>query len=242
MTDKEDAELLQPKRVLFIVAHPDDPDFGAGGTTARWAQGGSEVRYVIVTDGSKGSNDPELFGERLVQIRQAEQRAAARIIGVSEVMFLGYPDGQVFNTPELRGDLVRQIRLYRPDVVITHDPTVRFFDNHWINHPDHRAVGDTALDAIFPLARDRLSFPEHELDGLTPHRVLNILLIGTDEPNEWVDISETLELKIAALWEHRSQISDCEALAERIRQRARDHANGTAYLYAERFRRITLWR
>lgn len=240
MSPNEENDPIKPERVLFVVAHPDDPDFSAGGSTACWVRDGAQVTYVIVTDGSKGSNDPQLTGEELIKVRQAEQRAAAQILGVSAVVFLGYPDGQVFNTPELRRDLVQQIRLHRPDLVVTHDPTTRFFGNTWINHPDHRAVGDAALDAIFPLARDRLNFPEHERDGLQPHRVLNIFLTSTSEPNEWVDIGATLELKIAALWEHRSQIGDPEALAQRVRQRAQDNANGTTYAYAEGFRRIKL--
>ena len=242
VSHKEKRELLKPERVLLIAAHPDDPDFGAGGTTARWVRNGAQVTFVIVTDGAKGSNAPELASEQLRQIREAEQRAAAQVLGVSEVVFLGYPDGQVYNTPELRRDLVWQIRLRRPDVVLTHDPTARFFGQTRINHPDHRAVGDTALDAVFPLARDRLNFPEHELEGLAPHTVMNVLLTSTNEPNEWVDISETLDLKIAALWEHRSQIGDPRVLAARVRQRAQDYAEGTPYAYAERFRSITLSR
>jgi LmbE family N-acetylglucosaminyl deacetylase len=240
MSSNGNSDLFKAKRVLFIVAHPDDPDFGAGGTTARWVCSGAQVTYVVVTDGAKGSQDPELDGDRLSQIRQAEQRAAAQMLGVSQVVFLGYPDGEVYNTPDLRRDLVRQIRLHRPDLVVTHDPTARFIGHTWINHPDHRAVGDTALDAVFPLARDRLNFPEHEREGLAPHKVLNVLLTPTNEPNEWVDISATLDLKISALWEHRSQIGDPKALAARIRQRAQDYAEGTPFVYAERFRRISL--
>jgi LmbE family N-acetylglucosaminyl deacetylase len=240
MSDNGKSNLFQVERVLFIVAHPDDPDFGAGGTTARWVRRGAQVTYVIVTDGAKGSQDPELVGARLSQIRQVEQRAAAQMLGVSQVVFLGYADGEVYNTPELRRDLVRQIRLHRPDLVVTHDPTARFIGHTWINHPDHRAVGDTALDAVFPLARDRLNFPEHEHEGLAPHKVLNVFLTPTNEPNEWVDISETLDLKIAALWEHHSQIGDPEALAARIRQRAHEYAEGTPFTYAERFRHIAL--
>lgn len=227
---------------MLIVAHPDDPEFGAGGTTARWTQAGTQVTYIIVTDGSKGTKDPQLTPEVLVKTRQAEQRAAAQILGVSEVVFLGYPDGDVFNTRALRADLVRQIRLHRPDLVVTHDPTSRFFNNSRINHPDHRAVGDTALDAIFPLARDRHNFPEHGEDGLAPHYVYDVLLMGSNEPDTWIDIEETLELKIAALRQHRSQIGDPEDLAERIRQRAGDYAEGTPYRYAERFRHLALRR
>jgi LmbE family N-acetylglucosaminyl deacetylase len=242
MMETNNKEILNPNHVLYIVAHPDDPEFGAGGTIARWTHSGAKVTYVIVTDGSKGSNDQEITAEQLIHMRQAEQRAAAQILGVSEVIFLGYPDGQVYNTPELRKDLVRQIRLHRPDLVVTHDPTARFISNRYINHPDHRAVGDTALDAIFPLARDRLNFPEHECEGLVSHAVMNVLMRPTTEPNLWMDISETLELKIDALRQHRSQIGDPEALAERIRQRAKEYAEGTTYTYAERFRHINLGR
>jgi LmbE family N-acetylglucosaminyl deacetylase len=241
-TMNTNSDILHPERVLFIVAHPDDPEFGAGGTVARWVRGGAKVTYVIVTDGSKGSNDHEITSEELVRLRQAEQTAAANFLGVSDVVFLGYSDGQVYNTPELRRDLVRQIRLHRPDIVVTHDPTTRFVGDSYINHPDHRAVGDTALDAVFPLARDRFNFPEHEREGLEPHAVQNVLVRPTNEPNEWVDISETIELKIAALYEHRSQIGDPEGLAARIRERANKYAEGTPFTYAERFRRITLRR
>jgi LmbE family N-acetylglucosaminyl deacetylase len=233
-------DILHPKHVLIIVAHPDDPEFGAGGTIARWVRDGAQVSYVIVTDGSKGSNDHNITSDELVRLRHAEQKAAAKVLGVSEVVFLGYPDGQVYNTPELRRDLVRQIRLHRPDLVVTHDPTTRFVGDRYINHPDHRAVGDTALDAIFPLARDRFNFPEHEREGLLPHAVTHVLVRPTNEPNEWVDITDTMELKIAALREHRSQIGNPEALATRLRQRAQDDASGTPFAYAERFRRITL--
>ncbi len=242
MATSDERDILHPKRVLFIAAHPDDPEFGAGGTIARWIRNGAQVTYVIVTDGSKGSNDHDITSDELVRLRQAEQRAAAKILGVSEVVFLGYPDSQVYNTLELRRDLVRQIRLHRPDLVVTHDPTTRFIGDTYINHPDHRAVGDTALDAVFPLARDRFNFPEHECEGLSPHAVSNVLVRPTNEPNEWVDITETIELKISALREHRSQIADPETLATRVRQRAREYAKDTPYAFAERFRRITLRR
>ena len=233
-------EFPTPKRVLFITAHPDDTEFSSGGTIARWTEAGTEVIYVIVTDGSKGSNDPEMTPERLARIREEEQRAAARVLGVSEVVFLGYTDGEVYDTLDLRRDLVRQIRYFRPDLVVTFDPTARFFGSGRINHPDHIAVGHTTLAAVFPLARDRLNFPEHEREGLRPHRVLDVFLVGSNEPNFAVDITDTIERKIEALACHRSQIGSREELAEYIRQRARLMAEGTPYEYAERFRRIVL--
>lgn len=232
--------LLHPERVLAVCAHPDDLEFGAAGTVARWTRNGAHVVYVVVTDGSKGSDDPEMTGERLSEMRMAEQRAAAEVLGVAEVVFLGYPDGEVFNTPALRGDIVHQIREHRPDVIVTLDPTNRFPGGNRINHPDHIAVGDTTLNAVFPLARDRLTFPEHEAEGLAPHKVLNVLLSFTGEPNEWVDIAETVDVKIAALKRHVSQVGGRRNFDEYVRERARATAEGTPFEYAEAFRRITL--
>ncbi len=229
-----------PERVLVMVAHPDDPEFPAAGTIAFWAVQGVQVTYVIVTDGSKGSSEPGMTSAELVKLREMEQRAAASVLGVSEVVFLRHEDGRVVNSTELKRDLVRQIRKYRPDVLITHDPTARIINNTRINHPDHRAVGDAALDAVFPLARDRLNFPEHEAEGLEPHKVLDIFLTGTNEPNLTVDITGTIDKKIAALVEHKSQISDPEALEVRMRDFAARSAEGTSFLYAERFRRVQL--
>lgn len=233
---------LHLKRALIVVAHPDDPEFPAGGTIARWVQNGARVVYVIVTDGGKGSGDPEITSDTLIGVRKAEQLAAARVLGVHEVVFLDYPDGGVYNTPELRRDLTRQIRLHRPDVLVTHDPTARILRDEWINHPDHLAVGDAALNAVFPLARDRLNYPEHEAEGLAPHKTFEVLLISTDQTNYCVDVGDTLELKIAALQEHRSQVEDPDELADRIRRRAAESAAGASFRYGECFRRISLRR
>jgi len=229
-----------PTRVLIIVAHPDDPEFPAAGTIANWTSQGVKVTYVIVTDGSKGSSEPGMTSEQLIEMREVEQRAAAAVLGVEEVIFLGYEDGRVVNNTDLKRDLVRQIRLHRPDVLITHDPTARIINNQRINHPDHRAVGDAALDAVFPLARDRLNFPEHEAEGLEPYKVLDIFLTATNEPNLTVDITATLDKKIAALLEHKSQIGEPEKLEERMREFGARAAEGTSFHYAERFRRVQL--
>jgi LmbE family N-acetylglucosaminyl deacetylase len=238
----ENAEILKPKRAMIISAHPDDPEFGAGGTVARWTMEGAEVTYVIVTDGSKGSEDREVTPAKLMAIREEEQRAAAAVLGVHKLIFLGYPDGEVYNTIELRGDLVRQLRTHRPDVVVTHDPTARIIGENWINHPDHLAVGDTALNAIFPLARDRLNFPEHEGEGLSPHKVMHVLLTPTSKPTFWMDISATIDRKIEALKKHVSQIGEPEDLAERMRQRAQEVAEDSSFAFGEAFRYIPLRR
>ncbi len=237
----ENPELL-PAHALVIMAHPDDPEFSAGGTIARWTRAGARVTFTIVTDGSKGSDDRQITSAELVARRAAEQRAAAAHLGVHHVEFLGFPDSEVYNTEDLRRALVRQIRRHKPDLVITHDPTARLIGSTRINHPDHLAVGDTALNAVFPLARDRLSFPELETAGLTPHKVMTVLLVMGDITDYAVDITGTLPAKIAALKEHRSQIGDPDEMAARIRDRAQQAAAETPFEYAERFRRISLSR
>lgn len=229
-----------PERVLVILAHPDDPEFGAGGTIARLAAQGAEVTYVVVTDGSKGSPEPGMTSAQLVELRQEEQRAAAHLLGVKRVNFLGFPDGQIYNNEALREALVRQIRHYRPNLLITHDPTTRFWRGNRLNHPDHRAVGDTALDAVFPLARDRLNYLHHEEEGLEPHKVLDLLLTGSNEANFAVDISEALDLKIRAICAHGSQIKEPEALRERMTAYAQEMGEAWGLPAAEIFRRITM--
>lgn len=226
-----------PKRVLAILAHPDDPEFGAGGTIARWTGEGSVVGYVIVTDGSKGSPDPEMTPERLVAIREDEQRAAAARLGVSEVKFLGFVDGEIAPDLHLRHAITREIRSFRPDLVITHDPASYYWDN-FINHPDHRAVGQATLEAIYPTARDRLNAAHLLEDGLDPHVVREIYLTGPHQPDTYSDISATLDRKLAALREHASQIADFEAMEQRLRTRHAGFAEGRGMDYAEIFKRI----
>lgn len=232
----------QPKRIMGIFAHPDDPEFFCGGTLARWAAEGAEITFVIATSGDKGSSDPEMTHERLIAIREEEERNAAAVIGAKEVIFLRYPDGELFPTLELRRDLTRLIRLTRPDRVVTLDPTVFWRGTRSINHPDHRAIGAAALEAVFPAARDRLNFYELERDeGLQPHKVLEVYIAGPAESTTKVDVTDTIETKIRSLYEHKSQIADMEAMAERIRQRAIDPESPPEYLrYVEYFRVITL--
>jgi len=225
---------------VVITAHPDDAEFTVAGTVARWVREGKTVVYVICTDGSRGSNDPQVRPEHLVAIRRAEQEAAARILGVEEIVFLGYEDGSLEPTLALRRDLTRAIRRYRPDIVVCPDPTVRYYGDTYLNHPDHRAAGDAALDAVFPSAGTRYIFPELLAEGLEPHKVREVYIRGAVSPNLWVDISDTIELKIAALKKHESQVSRVQGWEERVRVRTQQAAVGQDMTYAETFKRIIL--
>jgi LmbE family N-acetylglucosaminyl deacetylase len=195
------------QRAMVIVAHPDDCEFMCAGTVAQWAARGVEVTYVIITNGEKGTDDPEMTRERLIATREQEERAAAHILGVKEVAFLHYPDGELVATLALRRDLAREIRRYRPDAVIVGDPSRRFYGSDYINHPDHRAAAEAALDAIFPTAGNRLFFPELLAEGFQPHSVREVYVSGSVDADTKIDISDTIHLKRAALKEHRSQLN-----------------------------------
>lgn len=227
------------RRAMVIVAHPDDTEYLCGGTVGRWTQEGKEVVYVLVTRGERGSSDPAVTPEKLAQVREREQRAAASVLGVHEVVFLGYPDGSVVPSLDLRRDLARQIRRWRPDLVITFDPTYRY-GSFYLNHPDHRAVGDAALDAVFPDARNPLQFPELREEGLEPHHVREVYMGATVDPDIEVDITDSLELKGAALRHHRSQIGNPDGLRERLEARHRVEDEDGTVRYVERFRRVVL--
>ena len=230
----------ETERVMVITAHPDDAEFTAAGAVAKWTREGVTVIYVICTDGSRGSNDPKVKLEELVVIRRAEQEAAAKILGVEEIVYLDYEDGSLEPTLALRRDLTRAIRRYRPDIVVCPDPTVRYYGDNYLNHPDHRAAGDAALDAVFPSARTRYIFPELLAEGLEPHKVREVYIRGALSPNFWVDISDTIGLKIAALREHESQMGRSQGWEERVRARAQQVAVGHDMTCAEAFRRIIL--
>jgi LmbE family N-acetylglucosaminyl deacetylase len=202
-------EPAAPARVLSIHAHPDDQEFTVGGTLAKWAQAGSHVVTVCITSGGAGSNDhtpPGMTREALVPIREEEQRQACRVLGISEVVFLGYEDGMLEPSLALRRELTRVIRRHRPDAVVCGDPTVRFYGSMYMNHPDHRAASDAALDAVFPSAETRLIFPELLDEGLAPHKVRAVFIHGSESPDTFIDISEALSVKLAALKEHRTQM------------------------------------
>ena len=227
---------------MGVFAHPDDPEFFAGATFAKWAADGAEITFVIATSGDKGSADPDMTHARLIEIREREEREAAAALGVREVVFLRYKDGELFPTLELRRDITRLIRLYKPDVVVTLDPTLYFRTGGGINHPDHRAIGAATLEAVFPTARDRLNFLEHEqVEGLLTHKVGTVYIAGALEPTHTVDVSDSIEAKIRSLHAHKSQIADMDKMAQRIREGTLDPNAPQDYpRHIEKFRVINL--
>ena len=231
-----------PKRILEVFAHPDDPEFFAGATFAKWAADGASITFVIATSGDKGSADPQMTAEKLAQIREEEERQAAAVLGVEQVVFLRYKDGELFPTLGLRRDITRLIRMKKPDIVVTLDPTVFWYETRGINHPDHRAIGAATLEAVFPTARDRLNFIELERDeGLKPHKTLTVYIAGAAQPTLTVDVSNAIETQIRALQAHKSQIADMDKMAERIRHRSLDPASPPEYpRHIEKFRVINL--
>jgi len=230
-----------PGRVAAIFAHPDDAEFICAGTVAKWAAEGAHVTYVLMTSGDKGSDDPSMTPEQLIALREAEQRAACALLGVKDVVFLRHPDAMLVNSLELRKEIVRVIRTIKPDAVITFDPTVRYVDGRYINHPDHRVTGDVTLDAVYPAARDRLTFPELLAEGLEPHKVSEVYLSGMDQADHWIDITDYFDLKIEALKAHASQI-DVDEVGEWVREWATEAAKNLnpGGKYAEGFRYLKL--
>src|SRR5919106_1335187 len=217
-------DLTSPlERALVVVAHPDDAEFVAAATIARLTASGVRVDYVVTTDGGKGSDDPAVSPEQLAATRIAEQRAAADLLGVGEIVHLDYPDAYLTPSLERRRDVTRQLRRFRPQLVITWSPTRRLDHSPYVAHPDHLATGEATLAGVYPAARDRLTFPELAVDeGLEPWKVRQVLLAGTDQPNLWIDVADTLELGIRAVQAHVSQVGDREDLEERLRERARE--------------------
>ena len=234
--------LPTPERVLVVAAHPDDIEFGAAGTVARWVEEGARAHYLVVTRGDKGSDDPAVNPGALAETREGEQRAAAAEIGVEGVDFLDEPDGQVEVSLRLRERITYAIRAFRPEVVMTHDPTVVFVNNEWVNHPDHRAVGQVTVDAVYPTARDPLNYREHLDAGVGAWKVAELFLWSTNEANQIVDVAGTIDRKIAALSRHASQFHDFGETARWLRRQAEDLGERTGYRAAEGFRRVMLAR
>jgi LmbE family N-acetylglucosaminyl deacetylase len=229
---------FEGKVVLVVGAHPDDNDFGAGATVAKAARQNAEVLYLIATTGQRGSSDETMTPERLSDTRKKEQKNAASVLGVREVHFLDYVDGELIPDLRLKEQVVKYIRRYRPDIVFTMDPSFFYFKNlGFVNHSDHRAIGEATLDACYPLARDLLSFPEHVKIGLNPHKVKELLLHSfvPENANFYVDVTDTFDIKIKALSLHKSQVSDIQKIEERMRDRAEAAGRLGGCRYAEAF-------
>ena len=233
-----------PGRAMLVIPHPDDGESGAAGSVAKWVREGSHVLYVVCTNGDKGTSDPEMTSERLAVIREAEQRAAVEAVGADEVVFLRYGDGELEDTREFRGQIVEQIRRWKPDVVLAMDPMR--VSSH--THRDHRISGQATLDACFPYARDLLHYGEQIVAGLETHKTGAALLWGSESPNVVVDIESTIDVKMRALAAHVSQLSsDITRIEQFVKRRAEDASSraaehGMTYRYAEVFRRIAFRR
>lgn len=237
MTLPLEGPLTLPFTILIVVAHPDDIEFGASGSAAVWSAQGAHVVYCIVTDGAGGSNSPDMTPERLVEIRRQEQLAAAAKVGVSEVHFLGYRDGELVATVDLRRHLTRLIRQIKPNRVVIMDPTAVLISGEgfdYINHPDHRAAGEAALYAVFPSSGSRLVMPELLTEGLEPHNVGELYLQMSDKANIAVDVTAVWEQKIAALLEHRSQVD--ESVADMVHQWGSESGKEAGVELAKSFR------
>ncbi len=233
------APFYVPSSAMAIVAHPDDIEFSCAGTLARWAKNGAKISYIICTSGEVGIIQSGMTTEKAAQIRESEQRNAAEIAGACEVIFLRQPDGLLQPTLELRKMLVREIRRFRPEVVITGDPTIVWTGDEYINHPDHRAAATAALDATFPAAGQPNLFDELEQEGLTAHKPRKVYVTSWTKGDTFVNIDETIDVKIAALRAHKSQMKDWDP-EPRIKEWASGRAKGIEALYAESYRVITL--
>ena len=223
--------------VMVVSPHPDDAEYGVAGTVARWAQEGKQVVYVVCTNGEKGTADINITSEQLAAIRKKEQRKAADLLGVQDVLFLGRTDQGLEDTPEFRKQIVRLIRQYRPDTIVTADPYRRY-----ICHRDHRITGQVTIDAVFPYARDHLAYPDLLAEGLLPHKVKEMWFWAAEDINYRSDITATFDLKLAALSCHKSQVQSLEVpdLTRWLRQRCKDLARGEKFELAEAFHRVEI--
>ena len=228
-----------PESAMAIVAHPDDIEFSCVGTMARWRRMGSRIVYVLCTSGEVGISQNGMTKERAAAIREQESIEAAKIAGVSDVVFIREPDGLLQATIELRKKLVREIRHYKPEVVITGDPTIVWAEENYINHPDHRAAATAALDAVFPAAGQPNLFEELEQEGLFAHKPRKVFASVWGDANYFVNIEETIDIKVAALRAHKSQMGDWDP-DQQIRQWAAEIAKGKEMAYAEAYRVVTL--
>ncbi|MDA1278868.1 MAG: PIG-L family deacetylase [Chloroflexi bacterium] len=231
------------KRAMVVTAHPDDAEYGCSATVAKWCRLGWDVVYVLCTDGSKGSEDREISSEELARIRAEEQVEAGKTLGLKDVVFLGYPDGYLEPTLELRRDISREIRRWKPDVLITTNPTRDLMSSEYLGHPDHFAAGEAALSAVFPAARDHLTFPElYTEEGLEPHKVREVWIMsfGTTA-NFWNPLEEQdVDTSITALKQHVTQVKNPEDAEKWMKQRRAETGKKISANYAEGFRKFTL--
>jgi LmbE family N-acetylglucosaminyl deacetylase len=231
--------LYIPESAMAIMAHPDDIEFTCVGTLARWAKAGTRIVYVLCTSGDVGIDEPGMTREKAAQIRETESREAAHIAGVEQVVFLREPDGLLVADLSLRKKLVREIRRFRPEVIVTGDPATIWSGDDYINHPDHRAAALAALDATFPAAGQPNLFEELAVEGLTAHKVRKVYATAWDKASVYINIEETIEIKVAALRAHKSQMKDWDP-EKMIKEWASDAAKGKEMQYAEGFRVVTL--
>jgi len=226
--------VTEPADVVVVTPHPDGAEFGVAGTVAKWTREGKQVVYVVCTNGNKGTSDLQIKPDELAKIRQNEQRAAAEVLGVREVIFLENQDQGLEDTPEFRKQIVRMIRRYRPQTVVTADPYRRYI---W--HRDHRIAGQVTIDAVFPYARDHLAYPDLIEEGLQPHKVKEMLFWASENINYLSDITATFDLKLAALRCHESQVNSMKVsdLENWLRKRCKDLAEGEDFELAEAFHR-----
>ena len=230
----------RPGRFLVIVAHPDDADFGPAGTAARWIDEGSVGRLVCCTSGDAGADDWRTDPIELGAVREREQRAAAEVVGYDDVRFLHQPDGALANDLALREQLVREIRGFRPDAVLSIDPETVFHSDGGVNHIDHRQAGMAAVDAVYPAARNAMAFPWLARDGLEPHIVRRLYLFWSGRPTAWIDVSGTIDRKLEALRAHPSQLRHPEELEPRIRAWAKEEGTAIGVEAAEALRVIVI--
>ncbi len=226
---------------MVVIAHADDAEYGCAGAVAKLCADGWDMTYVLCTDGSKGSSDREISEKELSEARREEQIAAGKVLGLKDVAFLGYPDSYLEPTLSLRKDIAREIRRHKPDVVICQYP-LRTLDGGWgVGHPDHLAAGEAALSAVFPTARDHMTFPELLDEGFEPHKVAEVWIMGHPEPDVFIDVTDHMETAVKALAEHKSQTGGrpYEEMLPRMKEWRRRHSFGRGMLYSESFKRIS---
>ncbi|MDM8533014.1 PIG-L deacetylase family protein [Anaerolineales bacterium HSG25] len=229
---------VAPKRAMVIVAHPDDPEFFCGGLIALWAKSGTEITYLILTDGRKGTDDLTIPPAHLIAMRQQEQQAAADYLGVQQVIYFDEPDGELKPSLAIEKQVVAEIRRHQPEAVISFDPTRYYLGDFYLNHPDHRAAGEITINAIFPAVGSPLYYPPLVLEGLNPHTLHELYLWGAEIPNLWVDVTEVDEIKTAALHYHASQINGLVMLGQQLRQYQKTVNSAGQEILREGYQRI----